>query len=157
MEFSSSRQYAHDATDIWDIVADFRELTSIFPQVTAYEEIGDNRVRITVKLDFGKFSGTYYADFTIHDLSRPKSIRIDGVHKSGIGGMELFMTAFISPAENETHKLELSGSFKRSGLVSWASKSIIRNGIDFALKYMFDLVDQRLERLQIFKSFSEEE
>jgi len=157
MEFSSSRIYNYPAEDIWDIMSDFKALTGTFPQVTAFEETGENKVRITIQLDFGKFSGSYFADFTIHDLSRPDSIRIDGTHKSGIGGMKLTTIANINPLADNQNKLTVSGTFKRSGLVSWASKRIIKEGMEYAMTYLFDLVQERLDRMQLFSMASEEE
>ena len=157
MEFLSSRVYNHSAEDIWDVMSDFKSLASTFPQVIDFKESENNRVRITIRLDFGKFSGDYFADFIIHDLSRPDSIKIDGTHKSGIGGMKLEILANIASEHHDHHRLTVSGVFKRSGLVSWAGKSIIRNGMDYAMKYLFDLVQERLDRIRQFRTFTEEE
>ncbi|MFT4566589.1 MAG: carbon monoxide dehydrogenase subunit G [Saprospiraceae bacterium] len=157
MDFSSSKIYAHPAAAIFDIMADFEGLASTFPQVSAYEETGQDEVRITINLDFGKFSGSYFADFHIHDLTRPHSIKIDGKHKSTIGGMKLYMLADIIPITGTENELTVSGKFERSGLVSWASKKIVKTGMDFALKYMHELVEEKLNRLAMFNSFSEEE
>lgn len=157
MEFSSSRIYRHTAQDIFDIMADFEGLAGTFPQVSSYDKIDDQRVRITINLDFGKFSGSYFADFMIHELERPTSIRIDGNHKSGIGGMQLNMKALIEQIDSTANRLTVSGTFQRSGLVSWASKSIIKSGMDFALGYMHDLVAERLERKATFALSMEEE
>ena len=157
MDFSSCKVYDHPAAAIFDIVADFEGLASTFPQVSAYEKINEKEVRITIQLDFGKFSGSYFADFHIHDLSHPDSIKIDGTHKSKIGGMKLSMNALIAPVTEHQNTLTVSGKFERSGLVSWASKKIVKSGMDFALKYMHQLVEEKLNRLALFNSFSEEE
>ena len=155
MDFSSSKIYNHPAAAIFDIMADFEGLASTFPQVSAYEETGQDEVRITINLDFGKFSGSYFADFHIHDLNRPDSIKIDGKHKSKIGGMKLNMLAEICEINEDENELTVSGTFERSGLVSWASKKIVKAGMDYALKYMHELVEDRLNRLALFNSFSD--
>jgi len=157
MEFSSSKIYNHPAEAIFDIMADFEGLASTFPQVSSYDQKNDEEVRITINLDFGKFSGSYFADFYIHDVNRPNSIKIDGKHKSKIGGMQLLMNAKITAVTDSENELTVLGKFERSGLVSWASKRVVKSGMDFALNYMHQLVEEKLNRLALFNSFSEEE
>jgi len=143
MEVSGQRILDFSQKIVYNVASDLAGIASEFKQVSNVEQLDDNTVRVTIHLDFGIYSGDYYADLRMYDTKEPSNFSIDGLHKSKLGGMMLNCKATLSSDDSKRTLVKISGDFDRSGMLRFANKAVVRKGVKFGIKLMFDTIERR--------------
>lgn len=143
MKVEGSREFRHSMEALYAAATDLKGIAGEFNQVKAIEQISDTTVRITIHLNFGVYSGDYFADLTVEDDARPISFYISGVHKSRIGGMTLKCHSELTPIDEKCNFVHIKGDFNMSGMLRMANRTIVSKGIQYGIKLMFDTIDRR--------------
>lgn len=140
----ANRAYTHSATEIYDLIINLPEIIKEFPIIKKVETPTPDIILVTINIDVPFYSGSYIIEIGIVDKQPFELIKLKGYHKSRIGKLTLDVAANISPLSNLSNNLSVSGDFYLRGMITFAGKKTISNGITTGLQHMFDYLDKHL-------------
>ena len=144
ISIQGQRRYAYPAEEIYQLILDLPSIAMQFPVIKSVDTPRENQFVFTFAVDFSVYSGTYQATVFIVDQRRPEYLKLKGVHKSGVGRLNIDLEALISQ-RGDTNNLYITGTFDVGGMMSFAGRKTLTNGVNFGLKLMFDFLEDQLK------------
>ena len=138
--------YNASSEEIYQLILDLPAIAMEFPVIKSVDSPSQGHYIFTFAVDFSMYSGTYQASVHVVDQRPTEYLHLKGNHKSRVARLHIDLQARISPRNSQEHELTIVGLFEVGGMMRFAGKTVIANGVDFGLKLMFDFLQYQLDQ-----------
>lgn len=140
----AARLIHHSPDKIYQLLLALPSLAMDFPIVEEVTQLKEHEYRVKIFLDYQVYSGSYEAILKLTNLEEDKNVGFSGQHASRWAKLKINGDMSLVPEEGST-LVTLNGDFQVKGMMRFAGKKIIGEGVTVGVRYMFDWLEGKLD------------
>ena len=152
MDISGEYRLSLSRQAVWNALLDPAILQQCIPGCEAFEQLGDDRYRATVKMAIGPVKATFISELSIVNAQPPESYRLEGAGKAGAVGFGRGAADVTLREEGGETVLSYSADFQVGGRLAQIGSRLVvgatRKIADEFFGRLTGVIDEQAEKVE---------